>query len=133
MYDSVALFSACYGVVDEVYSAAWKCHRCSSAANTADCCFCLLRGGALKPTDGGRWAHLTCAMAIPELTLGDSNKRQPIMTEGLTRASRKLVKMSLINARSEQLLRVLLFFFCSAVCCAVVYHHQWQLVDMASV
>ena len=67
------------------------CERCSSCATRADCCLCLLRGGALKPTDGGRWAHLSCAMAIPEVTFGDEARKQPVMTEGITRARRKLV------------------------------------------
>ena len=86
--------TACYGagsegVVDK--SAGWVCQRCLARATRSDCCLCLLRGGALKPTDGGQWAHLTCAMAIPEVNLGDTNQKQQIMTEGITRSTRKLV------------------------------------------
>lgn len=80
---------ACYGVDD--HDGVWMCQRCSSGATRADCCLCLLRGGALKPTDGGRWAHLTCALALPEVTLGNASRKQPVMTEGITRATRKLV------------------------------------------
>ena len=95
MYITMLIFyySACYGAGSESLPGAmgWVCQRCLARATRADCCLCLLRGGALKPTDGGRWAHLTCAMAIPEVSLGDIQRKQPVMTEGITRATRKLV------------------------------------------
>ena len=85
--------TACYGAGSESDGGAvtWICQRCLARDTRADCCLCLLRGGALKPTDGGRWAHLTCAMAIPEVNLGNTQRKQPVMTEGITRATRKLV------------------------------------------
>ena len=85
--------SACYGAGGEsdAEGTNWVCQRCLTRATRADCCLCLLRGGALKPTDGGQWAHLTCAMAIPEVSLGDEQRKQPVMTEAITRATRKMV------------------------------------------
>ena len=86
------VYAACYGVESQNCSdGSWLCQRCLAGANRADCCLCLLRGGALKPTDGGRWAHITCALAIPEVTLGGGERKQPVMTEDITRARRKLV------------------------------------------
>ena len=85
--------SACYGAGGEsdAEGTNWVCQRCLARATRADCCLCLLRGGALKPTDGGQWAHLTCAMGIPEVSLGDEQRKQPVMTEAITRATRKMV------------------------------------------
>ena len=69
----------------------WLCARCKAGASDAECSLCLLRGGALKETDGGQWAHLVCAVSIPDVTLADSDKKEPIVTEKITRARRKLV------------------------------------------
>ena len=89
------LSSACYGAGGESDGDGnWICQRCLARATRADCCLCLLRGGALKPTDGGQWAHLTCAMAIPEVSLGGAQRMQPVMTEAITRATRKMVHYS---------------------------------------
>lgn len=54
----------------------------------------MLRGGALKPTTGGRWAHLVCAVTIPEVILGETAKKEPVVTDKLTRARRRLVRNS---------------------------------------
>lgn len=91
----IILLSACYGAGGESDGDGnWICQRCLARATRADCCLCLLRGGALKPTDGGQWAHLTCAMAIPEVSLGGAQRMQPVMTEAITRATRKMVHYS---------------------------------------
>ena len=91
LHSNVPLIPACYGVKE--CGSEWQCERCTAGAVSVECCLCLLRGGALKITDGGRWAHLVCALAIPEVTLGDPSTRGPVLTEGLTRARRKLVSV----------------------------------------
>lgn len=52
---------------------------------------CVLRGGALKPTTTGRWAHLVCAVSIPEVLLQDAIIKQPIITTDIPRSRKKLV------------------------------------------
>ena len=99
MFSSIAqglvflfLLLACYGVLPQTSTLPWVCQRCqANVSHSQDCCLCLLRGGALKPTDGGRWAHLVCAVTIPDVYLGDLRTRQPVVTEDITRARRKLV------------------------------------------
>lgn len=84
--------SACYGIGGCSSVSQWVCQRCQAGvSHHQDCCLCLLRGGALKPTDGGRWAHLVCAVAIPDVCLGDIQSKEPVVTENITRARRKLV------------------------------------------
>lgn len=83
---------ACYGVPHYASVTHWLCQRCQAGvSHNQDCCLCLLRGGALKPTDGGRWAHLVCAVVIPDVSLGDVHNKEPVITEDITRARRKLV------------------------------------------
>ncbi len=82
--------AACYGVNDMEASGDWLCERCIRGASDAECCLCLLRGGALKATDGGQWAHLLCAISIPDVSLADTAKRGPVITDKITRARRKL-------------------------------------------
>lgn len=86
---------ACYGVPRcTPITTQWLCQRCQAGvSHDQDCCLCLLRGGALKRTDGGRWAHLVCAVSIPEASLGDANAKEPIITQEITRARRKLVSV----------------------------------------
>ena len=58
-----------------------------SALALAVCSLCPVRGGALKPTDDGRWCHIVCAIWIPEPCITDLNRMQPI--ERLDRISGK--------------------------------------------
>lgn len=43
------------------------------------CIFCPNQGGALKKTKDGRWAHLACALWIPQLGVEDSCSMEPII------------------------------------------------------
>lgn len=51
----------------------------------------MLRGGALKPTSTGRWAHLVCAVSIPEVLLQNSTTKEPVLTTDIPRSRKKLV------------------------------------------
>ena len=51
----------------------------------------MLRGGALKPTSTGRWAHLVCAVSIPEVLLEDTISKEPILATDIPRSRKKLV------------------------------------------
>lgn len=96
--EPLIIYSACYGIHRSSSVSHWVCQRCQAgASHHQDCCLCLLRGGALKPTDGGRWAHLVCAVTIPDVCLGDIQSKEPVVTENITRARRKLVSCGHIN------------------------------------
>lgn len=45
---------------------------------SGECCLCPVKGGALKPTDDGRWCHLVCAIWIPEPCISDIARMQPV-------------------------------------------------------
>lgn len=56
----------------------WRCTRCVRQQIAAECCLCCMRGGALKPTSNGKWAHVVCALTITEVKFENILKREPI-------------------------------------------------------
>lgn len=43
------------------------------------CCLCPVEGGALKPTtEPGLWCHATCLQWIPEVSVGDDRRMEPV-------------------------------------------------------
>ncbi|XP_033109242.1 lysine-specific demethylase 4C-like [Anneissia japonica] len=87
----VQVHSSCYGVPTPTDNKTWQCQRCSAESWNAECCLCNLRGGALKTTTKeGMWAHIVCAMAIPDVTFVNVQTRQPINVNGISSARFKL-------------------------------------------
>ncbi|KAL3636944.1 hypothetical protein CASFOL_019243 [Castilleja foliolosa] len=67
----------------------WFCAQCLDSKNPEknsdpkakkelSCCLCPVESGALKPTTDGRWAHLVCAIYVPEVFFLDSEGREGI-------------------------------------------------------
>ncbi|XP_013884074.1 lysine-specific demethylase 4C isoform X2 [Austrofundulus limnaeus] len=82
--------ASCYGVAADDISEQWSCDRCSERSFTAECCLCNLRGGALKKTQNNKWAHVMCAVALPEARFSDEAKRSPIDTSRIPMQRYKL-------------------------------------------
>ncbi|XP_026125030.1 lysine-specific demethylase 4C-like isoform X3 [Carassius auratus] len=74
----VQVHASCYGVAAHDVGPEWTCDRCVSGDLAAGCCLCNLRGGALKRTSDDRWAHVMCAVGLPEVKFIDVVKRAPI-------------------------------------------------------
>uniref|UniRef100_A0A8C9Y343 Lysine-specific demethylase 4B n=1 Tax=Sander lucioperca TaxID=283035 RepID=A0A8C9Y343_SANLU len=55
-----------------------------------ECCLCNLRGGALKKTQNDKWAHVMCAVALPEARFSDEAKRSLIDTSRIPMQRYKL-------------------------------------------
>ncbi|XP_078224917.1 lysine-specific demethylase 4C isoform X3 [Callithrix jacchus] len=68
----------CYGIPSHEISDGWLCARCKRNAWTAECCLCNLRGGALKQTKNNKWAHVMCAVAVPEVRFTNVPERTQI-------------------------------------------------------
>ena len=53
---------------------------CAAGGDKPQCLLCSNRGGALKRVRPGNtnWAHLSCALWIPEIRLGNADKMEPI-------------------------------------------------------
>ncbi|EIE18236.1 hypothetical protein COCSUDRAFT_10830, partial [Coccomyxa subellipsoidea C-169] len=80
----ITVHQSCYGVaelpgVDDM----WLCRACELKvrrdAKAPQCCLCPVTGGALKPaTDKGLWAHAACMQWIPEVTVEDVSRMEPV-------------------------------------------------------
>ncbi|XP_032530739.1 lysine-specific demethylase 4C isoform X2 [Chiroxiphia lanceolata] len=97
----IRVHASCYGVPSQEIHNEWLCSRCRKEAWTAECCLCNLRGGALKQTTDKKWAHVICAIAIPEVRFGNVTERTPIDTSRIP-----LQRLKLRAKASEKTIRV---------------------------
>ncbi|KAL7177050.1 hypothetical protein ACSBR2_030388 [Camellia fascicularis] len=108
----------CYGELEPVDGVLWLCNLCCPGAPKFPprCCLCPVIGGAMKPTTDGRWAHLACAIWIPETCLSDIKKMEPI--DGLSRINKDRWKLlcSICGVSYGACIQ------CSNNTCRVAYH-----------
>ncbi|KAE8673867.1 Histone-lysine N-methyltransferase ATX1 [Hibiscus syriacus] len=108
----------CYGELEPVDGILWLCNLCRPGApeSPPPCCLCPVIGGAMKPTIDGRWAHLACAIWIPETCLSDVKRMEPI--DGLNRISKDRWKLlcSICGVSYGACIQ------CSNPTCRVAYH-----------
>ncbi|XP_067869771.1 protein AF-10 isoform X6 [Heterodontus francisci] len=79
---NVAVHQACYGIV-QVPTGPWFCRKCESQERAArvKCELCPHKDGALKRTDNGGWAHVVCALYIPEVQFANVTTMEPIVLQ----------------------------------------------------
>uniref|UniRef100_A0A2K6PL13 MLLT10 histone lysine methyltransferase DOT1L cofactor n=1 Tax=Rhinopithecus roxellana TaxID=61622 RepID=A0A2K6PL13_RHIRO len=75
---------ACYGIV-QVPTGPWFCRKCESQERAARvrCELCPHKDGALKRTDNGGWAHVVCALYIPEVQFANVSTMEPIVLQSV--------------------------------------------------
>ncbi|XP_072904478.1 lysine-specific demethylase 4C-like isoform X3 [Hemitrygon akajei] len=95
---SLQVHASCYGVPFHEIHDGWTCSRCIIGAWSADCCLCNLRGGALKQTTDNRWAHVMCAVAIPEARFVNVVDRSPV---DVTRIPLQRLKLKCVFCRKR--------------------------------
>ncbi|XP_064410795.1 protein AF-10 isoform X4 [Latimeria chalumnae] len=81
---NVAVHQACYGIV-QVPTGPWFCRKCESQERAARvrCELCPHKDGALKRTDNGGWAHVVCALYIPEVQFANVSTMEPIVFQSV--------------------------------------------------
>lgn len=79
----LAVHQECYGV-PFIPEGQWLCRRCqlvgrgTPVSEQPGCIFCPNIDGAFKQTTAMKWAHLLCAMWIPEVSLGNTTFQEPV-------------------------------------------------------
>jgi len=74
---NICVHQACYGITN-IPSGSWLCRTCTLGIKPK-CELCPNRGGAMKATKSGqKWAHVSCALWIPEVSIGCVEKMEPI-------------------------------------------------------
>ncbi len=81
----VGVHQMCYGI-EHVPAGDWFCDVCehkqrhpSDTTTLHPCVLCNRTDGAMKLTDTNKWAHIICALYIPECTFGCPVKMDPIV------------------------------------------------------
>ncbi|KAH8658827.1 hypothetical protein BGZ60DRAFT_507423 [Tricladium varicosporioides] len=75
----LAVHQECYGV-PFIPEGQWLCRKCQLIGRgIPTCIFCPNTDGAFKQTNASKWAHLLCAMWIPEVSLGNHTFMEPVM------------------------------------------------------
>ncbi|XP_042421325.1 histone-lysine N-methyltransferase TRX1-like isoform X2 [Zingiber officinale] len=114
----IMVHAKCYGELEPVDETLWLCNLCRPGAPKVPpkCCLCPVIGGAIKPTTDGRWAHLTCAMWIPETCLVNVKRMEPI--DGISRIHKDRWKLlcSICGVAYGACIQ------CSHNTCRVAYH-----------
>ena len=113
---NICVHQACYGITT-IPEGKWFCRTCSIPNFSPKCELCPNKGGAMKATKSGKlWAHVSCALWIPEVSIGCVEKMEPITKISCIPPSRWNLLCVLCKDRVGSCIQ------CSVKTCKVAYH-----------
>ncbi|XP_060707757.1 protein Jade-1 [Hemiscyllium ocellatum] len=112
---NICVHQACYGIL-KVPEGSWLCRTCALGVQPK-CLLCPKKGGAMKPTRSGtKWVHVSCALWIPEVSIGCPEKMEPITKVSHVPASRWALVCSLCTEKTGACIQ------CSVKNCRTAFH-----------
>ncbi|KAL2098461.1 hypothetical protein ACEWY4_004941 [Coilia grayii] len=112
---NICVHQACYGIL-KVPEGSWLCRICALGI-APRCQLCPKRGGAMKPTRSGtKWVHVSCALWIPEVSIGNPEKMEPITNISHIPSNRLALSCCLCKDRTGACIQ------CSAKSCRTAFH-----------
>ncbi|XP_077302362.1 PHD finger protein rhinoceros [Arctopsyche grandis] len=112
---NICVHQACYGIT-AIPSGQWLCSPCGEGVNPI-CVLCPNLGGAMKSTPSGhKWAHVSCVLWIPEVSIGCAEKMEPITKISAIPPSRWSLICVLCRERTGACIQ------CSVKTCKTAYH-----------
>jgi hypothetical protein len=112
---NICVHQACYGIT-RIPEGQWLCCTCN-LGKRPKCVLCPNKGGAMKCTRSGqKWAHVSCALWIPEVSIGCVEKMEPITKISSIPTSRWALICVLCRERVGACIQ------CSVKTCKTAYH-----------
>uniref|UniRef100_A0A8D0H5W6 Protein Jade-1 n=1 Tax=Sphenodon punctatus TaxID=8508 RepID=A0A8D0H5W6_SPHPU len=112
---NICVHQACYGILN-VPEGSWLC-RTFALGVQPKCLLCPKKGGAMKPTRSGtKWVHVSCALWIPEVSIGSPEKMEPITKVSHIPSSRWALVCSLCSEKVGASIQ------CSVKNCRTAFH-----------
>ncbi|KAG8224231.1 hypothetical protein J437_LFUL002687, partial [Ladona fulva] len=113
---NICVHQACYGIT-RIPPGSWLCRTCAVNLPRPECVLCPNRGGAMKCTRSGhKWAHVSCALWIPEVSIGCVERMEPITKISSIPQSRWALICVLCRERVGACIQ------CSVKTCKTAYH-----------
>lgn len=112
---NLCVHQACYGI-QRIPTGSWVCRTCALGIRPP-CVLCPTRGGAMKSTRSGqKWTHVSCALWVPEVSIGCVEKMEPITKISQIPPSRWALTCCLCRERMGACIQ------CSVKACKRAYH-----------
>ncbi|XP_060809407.1 PHD finger protein rhinoceros [Amyelois transitella] len=112
---NICVHQACYGIT-VIPDGQWLCRPCGDGVRPT-CVLCPNLGGAMKCTPSGhKWAHVSCVLWIPEVSIGCAERMEPITKISAIPASRWSLLCVLCRERKGACIQ------CSVKTCKTAYH-----------
>ncbi|XP_069319239.1 protein Jade-3 [Eulemur rufifrons] len=112
---NVCVHQACYGIV-KIPEGSWLCRSCVLGVHP-QCLLCPKKGGAMKTTrTGTKWAHVSCALWIPEVSIACPERMEPITKISHIPPSRWALVCSLCKLKTGACIQ------CSVKSCITAFH-----------